>query len=83
MAIKFHKPQMYAAIAKTNIFSVLSHLLATYPWNNFLQLKLMNIFEDTIENIDNAEFREIGLRKSELGKVLMDLSGTTYFRFNE
>lgn len=48
--LKLNKDTTTAAIANSNFFQSLSKLLETYPWNNFLQLKAIAIYEDVLEN---------------------------------
>ena len=46
--VKFQKLQVYQALYKTEILQIFPALIAEYPWNNFLQLKVHSIFEDSL-----------------------------------
>jgi len=48
--LKLNKDVSTAAIANSNFFEQLSGLIETYPWNNFLQLKTIGIYEELLEN---------------------------------
>jgi len=48
-------------------------LVKTFPWNNFLQLKVINIFTEVIENNDNAEFRSLFLNASGVARTFIEM----------
>jgi len=53
-------------------------LLENYPWNNFLQLKAISIFDEILDS-NNAEFRLAALTSSKIGETLIALSNKTKF----
>ncbi len=54
--MKLGNENILTALAQTNFFEQLSHLLEKYSWNNFLQLKAISIFDEILDN-SNTEFR--------------------------
>ena len=66
------------AIVETNYFRHLSHLIETYPWNNFLQLKSIAIFDEILDS-SNKEFASRALRSSNIGQTLINLGSKTSF----
>jgi hypothetical protein len=54
--MKLSNETILMALAQTNFFEQLSHLLEKYSWNNFLQLKAIAIFDDILDS-SNSEFR--------------------------
>lgn len=65
--VKLNKPQILSALSSSDIFAQLVKLLIAYPWNNFLQLKFISLFEDIISNSDHREFRHEVLTNSKIG----------------
>jgi len=55
-------------------------LVKTYQWNNFLQLKVINICTEVIENSDNAEFRKQFLTSSGIAKALVEMSEKAFIQ---
>jgi hypothetical protein len=51
--LKMRKPTLYQAIIETKSLYNILELVKTYPWNNFLQLISINIFEEILNNCDN------------------------------
>ena len=51
--LKMRKPILYQAIIETKSLYNILELVKTYPWNNFLQLISINIFEEILNNCDN------------------------------
>lgn len=50
-------------------------LVKAYPWNNFLQLKVMNLFTEVIEKSDNEVFRKEFLNTSGISSALIEMGG--------
>ena len=44
--IKLNKEPILEALAKTPYFSKISSLLESFPWNNFLQLKIVDLYDE-------------------------------------
>lgn len=52
--IKLHKKDLYERIVDTKILTGINELLSMYPWNNFLQLKVIAIYEEIFENSESS-----------------------------
>ena len=76
--MKLDNENILAAIAQTNFFEQLSFLLETYPWNNFLQLKAVAIFDEILDS-SNGEFRLQALTSSKIGETLIALANKSQF----
>lgn len=66
------------AVVETNFFGQVSHLLEVYPWNNFLQLKSITIFDEILDS-SNKEFAAKALKSSNIGQTLINLGNKTSF----
>jgi len=55
-------------------------LVKAYPWNNFLQLKVMNLFTEVIEKSDNETFRRNFLETSGIAAALVEMGGQAWFK---
>lgn len=58
----------------SKIFGNVIQLVKEYPWNNFLQLKVINICNEVITNSTNAVFRKQFLDKSGITKTFVQMS---------
>jgi hypothetical protein len=59
--MKLNKDTLLMSIIETNFFGQLSHLLEVYPWNNFLQLKSITIFDEILD-ASNKQFAAKALK---------------------
>jgi hypothetical protein len=48
--VKMNKPQVSEAVQEHSMLALLVELIERHPWNNFLQLKTQQIFEDLLES---------------------------------
>lgn len=76
--IKLNKKPIHDAILESELLPKISTLLENYPWNNFLQLKVIALYEEILEN-GSAEFKQAALSKSNIVDTLTRLAGTTRF----
>jgi hypothetical protein len=53
--VKLNKAAIFEAIKGSDVLEKCLQLLKSYPWNNFLQLKVSSIFEDIIENAGEGD----------------------------
>lgn len=60
------------------MFAQISGLIEAYPWNNFLQLKVYNIYEEIFEN-QGPEFRTKVLEKSGITDSLIRMGAGNQF----
>jgi hypothetical protein len=51
--LKLRKESVYTSLQKTDIFKHIFHLVAKFPWNNFLQLKAMSIVDEVLDHCLN------------------------------
>lgn len=61
------KDAMYEALGKSIIFKRVIELTKVYAWNNFLQLKVINLFEEVLNNCTNGDFKKAVLISSGIG----------------
>ena len=57
-------------------------LVQKYPWNNFMQLKVMTMCEEILENCDNDQFKKDFLEGSGIGKAMVDMGAEASFKMN-
>jgi hypothetical protein len=70
--IQLNKEGLSTPIAASGISKKILLLVKAYPWNNFLQLKVMNLFTEVIENqTANENFRKNLLKNSGVGELLV------------
>jgi hypothetical protein len=74
--IQLKNEKLCIAIAQSKIPLEVVNLVKQYPWNNFLQLKVINIFNEVIDCSESASFRQAFLRNSGIGKALVEMSET-------
>jgi hypothetical protein len=78
LMLKLNKPTIIEALSDTNIFNQISDLVEAYPWNNFLQLKTIAIYEEVLDTIDEHN-RKIILNKSNIGQTILKLADKTSY----
>lgn len=64
---------------ETQVFANIVELVKKYEWNNFLQLKVINLFDNILNNCENEEFRKSALQSSGLGLTLCEMAKTAQF----
>ncbi len=74
LLLKIGSPATKLALAESEVFGVILDLVLAYPWNNFIQLKAISIFEEIFENNEDGSFRAAALRHSDLLKKLMNIA---------
>lgn len=57
LALKIHKAPIYEALIESDALQQITALVKVYPWNNFLQLKVISIYEEIIESSECSRFR--------------------------
>jgi len=70
------KEVLYQPLGRSKIFGNIIELVKQYPWNNFLQLKVINLFTEVIDNCENVQFRKDFFDSSGIGKALVEMSET-------
>jgi hypothetical protein len=76
--LKLNNQNILNALAGTEVFAKIARLMVDYPWNNFLQLKAIAIFEEVFENED-SDFKKAALDGSKIAETLIGLSNSTTF----
>lgn len=71
--IQLKNEKLCMAVANSKIPLEIVNLVKAYPWNNFLQLKVINIFNEVIECSESAAFRSTFLNNSGIGKALVEM----------
>jgi hypothetical protein len=71
--IKLKNQAILKALGESEIFGNLIQLVKEYPWNNFLQLKVINICNEVITNNTDADFRKMFLEKSGIAKTFIEM----------
>lgn len=77
--VKLKKEVLYQALGRSVIFKNVVSLVKQYPWNNFLQLRVINLFTEVIDNCDNATFRQDFFKSSGIGQSIVEMSKEASF----
>jgi hypothetical protein len=56
--LKLRKQTLYETIETSDALPLISKLFAAYPWNNFLQLKVISLYEEIFENSETSQHRK-------------------------
>lgn len=56
--VQLKKEVLLTPISTSPLLTNIIGLVKAYPWNNFLQLKVMNLYTEVIEKQKNEEFRK-------------------------
>lgn len=76
--VRLNKQPILDAIADTEVFETISRLVEAYPWNNFLQLKVQNLYEEVFDS-PNVEFRRKVLERSKIVDTIIRLGQDVKF----
>jgi len=71
--VQLRKEPLYAALSATKIFANIMELVKVYKWNNFLQLKVNNLFEQVCNNCDNETFKREVLEQTQIALALAEM----------
>lgn len=72
--VKLRKEPLLNALGESQIFGYIMELVKAYPWNNFLQLKVINLCNDVISNTNNPAFRKQFLERSGIAHAFVQMS---------
>ena len=72
--VQLKKDALYEAMGASKIFFNIIELVKQYPWNNFMQLKVLSISDEVLDNCENETFKKAFLNSSGLGKALVDMA---------
>lgn len=73
-SLKLRKKELYEAIAQSGALHNINTLLAQYSWNNFLQLKVLMIYEEIFESTQTSLYRKLLLENSKIAETLIHLA---------
>lgn len=71
--VQLRKEPLYTALSSTKIFANIMELVKVYKWNNFLQLKVNNLFEQVCNNCDNETFKKEVLEQTQIALALAEM----------
>jgi hypothetical protein len=80
--VQLKKEALYDAMGSSKIFANIMELVKQYPWNNFMQLKVMDISKEILENCESTEFKKAFLNGSGIGKALVDMAAQASYDMN-
>jgi len=72
--VQMKKEVLYEPLGRSQIFGNIVNLVKIYQWNNFLQLKVINLFTEVIDNCENVQFRKDFFAASGIGKALVEMA---------
>jgi hypothetical protein len=72
--VQLKKEALYDGLGASKIFFNIMELVKQYPWNNFMQLKVINISDEILDNCENEGFKKAFLDGSGIGKALVDMA---------
>ena len=78
--IKLSNESILLAVGRSEFFGKLSALVEAYPWNNFLHLKVISLYEDLVSS-SNSEFLRTALASSNIGETLISLGAKNNFEY--
>lgn len=65
---------IYKVLGDSKVFARIIDLVKAFPWNNFLQLKVMGLFEEVLVNSENSDFKANVLKSSGIGPAILEMS---------
>jgi hypothetical protein len=72
--VQLKKDALYEAMGASKIFQFIMELVKQYPWNNFMQLKVISISDEVLDNCESESFKKAFLNGSGIGKALVDMA---------
>ena len=72
--IQTNDNELAKLVYESDIFKHIFGLVRRYPWNNFLQIKVVELSEEILERCKNNELKVAFVEKSEVTKWLSDMS---------
>ena len=79
--VSLKKTQIITAVSESGVMASALKLIEKHPWNNMIQLKVQQIFEDALQSdLDPVEKRDF-LKKAEVTTILTRMADTPEVRF--
>ena len=80
--IQLKSEVLYTTMGRSSIFGNIMALVQKYPWNNFMQLKVITMCEEILENCENEQFKKDFLEGSGIGKSIVEMGNEASFKMN-
>lgn len=72
--VQMKKAVLYTKMGETEMFKNIMGLVHKYQWNNFLQLKVIELCDEVLDNCDNDAFKKQFLNGSGIANTLVEMS---------
>lgn len=72
--VQMRNADLYSFLKDSLVFERIIALVKAFPWNNFLQLKVINLFEEVLNSCQDAAFKAAVLESSGIGKAIVDMA---------
>ena len=72
--VQMKKAILYTKMGETEMFKNIMGLVHKYQWNNFLQLKVIELCDEVLDNCDNDAFKKQFLNGSGIANTLVEMS---------
>lgn len=80
--VQLKKDTLYDALGESKIFANIMALVKQYPWNNFMQLKVIAISDEILDNCEVETFKKEFLTGSGIAKSLIDMAAVAQYDMN-
>jgi hypothetical protein len=81
--VQLKKEKLNKALSvDTTIFKRIVDLVGFYPWNNFFQLKVLNLFEELLNKNEDEDLKKFALESSGIGHAITELSKQASFEMD-
>jgi len=78
--VQMKKNILYTTMGETEMFKNIMTLVHKYQWNNFLQLKVIELCNEVLDNCDNDAFKKQFLNGSGIAKTLVDMAKDAQYK---
>ena len=80
--VQLQKEVLYTAMGRSTIFGNIMVLVQKYPWNNFMQLKVITMCDEVLENCGDEQFKKDFLESSGIAKSIVAMGAEASFKMN-
>jgi len=80
--LKIRKEALYSSMGESLIFFNIVQLMKKFPWNNFFQLVVKNIFDEVLANCEDKAFTKKMLESSGVGASLVEMAKEASFKMD-
>mmetsp|Transcript_5538 Transcript_5538/g.9452 ORF Transcript_5538/g.9452 Transcript_5538/m.9452 type:complete len:302 (-) Transcript_5538:412-1317(-) len=71
--LRMRKEAIYQALERSDVFKHILRLVEIFQWNNFLQLKVINICDEVLDHCPNEQFKLHFLNNSRIAHALVSM----------